>query len=75
MVKADGPAAPSAPVLRLKTTTSLTLQAQAGQEYSLNGITWKDSAALSGLTLDTDYTIQTRVKAMATREVSQQVQA
>ncbi|WMT41205.1 S-layer homology domain-containing protein [Paenibacillus sp. D2_2] len=61
-----GPAAPAAPSLDKKTTTSITLQAVVGQEYSKdNGVTWQDSATFSGLTPDTDYTFVTRVKSPA----------
>ncbi|WP_246096589.1 S-layer homology domain-containing protein [Paenibacillus sinopodophylli] len=70
VAKADGPAAPSAPVLSTKTTTSLKLQAEAGQEYSLDGALWQDNTTFSGLTPNTDYTLKTRVKATATREAS-----
>ena len=64
-------AAPAAPVEASKTTTSITLQAAAGQEYSNDGgVTWQDSPTFSGLTPETDYTFVTRVKATATNDAS-----
>lgn len=71
VVAADGAAAPAAPVETSKTTTSITLQAVAGQEYSNDGgVTWQDSPTFSGLTPETDYTFVTRVKATATNNAS-----
>ncbi|QYR21257.1 S-layer homology domain-containing protein [Paenibacillus sp. sptzw28] len=68
---ADGAAAPAAPVETSKTTTSITLQTVAGQEYSNDGgVTWQDSPTFSGLTPETDYTFVTRVKATATNNAS-----
>ncbi|WP_307438338.1 MULTISPECIES: S-layer homology domain-containing protein [unclassified Paenibacillus] len=64
-------AAPAAPDVASKTTTSITLLAVAGQEYSKDGgVTWQDSPTFSGLTPNTDYTIVTRVKATATQNAS-----
>ncbi len=71
VAKADGPAAPAAATLTGQTTTSLTLTAVAGQEYSKdNGATWQDSATFTSLTPGTDYTFVTRVKATATHGAS-----
>lgn len=69
--KADGPSAPSAPTEASKTTTSITLNGEVGQEYSKDhGLTWQDSPIFSGLTPDTEYTFVTRVKETATHKVS-----
>ncbi|MCM3716662.1 S-layer homology domain-containing protein [Alkalihalobacillus oceani] len=69
--KADGPSAPSAPTEVSKTTTTIMLQEEAGQEYSGdNGTTWQDSPIFSGLMSDTEYTFITRVKETATHKAS-----
>ncbi|QOS81887.1 S-layer homology domain-containing protein [Paenibacillus sp. JNUCC31] len=68
---ADEVVTPAAPVEVSKTSTSITLQAVTGQEYSIDGgVTWQDSPTFGGLTPDTDYTIVTRVKATATQPAS-----
>ncbi|NEW07314.1 hypothetical protein GK047_15010 [Paenibacillus sp. SYP-B3998] len=68
---ADGAEAPAAPVEVSKTTTSITLQAVTGQEYSIDGgVTWQDSSTFAGLMPGTNYTIVTRVKATATQLAS-----
>ena len=56
---------PDAPVVEARTRDSLTVTAQAGQEYSLDGATWQtaDAASLTfdGLTPGKEYTVSTRV--------------
>lgn len=68
--KEAGPSAPSAPIEDSKTTTSITLKAVAGQEYSIDGTTWKENPTFTGLTPDTEYTFVTRVKATSTHQES-----
>ena len=50
------PAAPDAPVLETKTSTSVTLQVQSGYEYSKDGYTWQTSNLFTGLSPETQYT-------------------
>ena len=57
-------ATPSAPVLS-STANSVTAQAVAGCEYSLDGTVWQDSNVFSGLAPATPYTVYMRVKATA----------
>ncbi|MBQ8317518.1 MAG: Ig-like domain-containing protein [Lachnospiraceae bacterium] len=52
----DTYATPSAPVVDSKTSTSVTLQAIAGCQYSKDGKTWQDSNVFSGLKANTEYT-------------------
>ncbi|MED3553004.1 hypothetical protein [Cytobacillus praedii] len=69
--KADRPSAPSAPIIESKTTTSITLKSETGQEYSMdNGETWGDSPVFTGLTPDTSYTFISRIKETATKKAS-----
>ncbi len=48
--------APEAPVVDSKTSTSVTLKAVTGCQYSKDGKTWQDSNVFSGLKADTEYT-------------------
>jgi len=57
-------ATPAAPVLS-STANSVTAQAVAGCEYSLNGTVWQDSNVFSGLNPATSYTLYMRYKATA----------
>jgi uncharacterized protein YjdB len=69
--KADGPAAPAAPILADKTNTSITLTANSLHEFSINnGTTWQDSPVFTGLTELTPYTFIVRVKATSTTNES-----
>ena len=71
VVKADGPAAPAAPVLVSKTDTSVTLTANALNQFSKDaGATWQDSEVFTGLTAETEYTFVTRIKATSTTNES-----
>ena len=69
VVKADGPAAPGAPILASKTSTSVTLTANALNEFSKDGSTWQGEV-FSGLTASTAYTFTARVKETATTNAS-----
>ena len=69
--KADGPSAPSAPTLASKTTTSITLAAMSGNEFSIDsGSTWQDSEVFTSLTPLTSYTFTARVKETSTTNAS-----
>ena len=69
--KANSPSTPSAPTEASKTTTSITLNGVAGQEYSKdNGTTWQDSPIFSELTPNTGYMFITRVRETATHKAS-----
>ncbi len=70
IVKAAGPAAPSAPTLSSKTDTSVTLVANALNQFSRDGATWQDSNVFSALSTSTSYTFYARVKATATTNES-----
>lgn len=60
-------AAPVAPVLSSKTSSSITLTSVPTQEYSLNsGLTWQNSGVFSGLSAATTYSAITRTKATST---------
>jgi len=62
ITKADV-SAPSAPTLASKTTTSITLTANALHEFSKDsGSTWQESEVFTGLTASTSYTFVARVK-------------
>lgn len=61
-----GPAAPDAPVKESATSSSVTLAATAGNEYSRDGgATWQDSGVFTGLNANTAYGFVARVKATA----------
>jgi len=56
--------APLAPTLNSRTSTSITVTAVAGQEYSIdNGATWQSGNIFSGLNANTAYSIVSRVAA------------
>lgn len=60
------PAAPGAPTLKHKTSTSVTVDAVSGQEYSINGgKTWQVSGQFTNLTPETTYQILTRIRETA----------
>ncbi len=63
-------AAPSAPAATNITTTSVTLKATSGYEYSMDGQTWQNSNVFSGLTKATQYTFYQRVAETATSYAS-----
>ncbi|MBU7005631.1 S-layer homology domain-containing protein [Phosphitispora fastidiosa] len=69
--KADGPAAPDAPVLVGKTETTVTLTANPLVEFSRDGgSTWQDSEVFTGLTPETGYTFIARVRETDTHKAS-----
>ena len=57
------PATPAVPTVSDYTDVSITVATMSGQEYRLGSGTWQDSGAFSGLTPETQYTVETRVKA------------
>ena len=63
-------AAPSAPAATNITTTSVTLKATSGYEYSMDGQTWQSSNVFSGLTKATQYTFYQRIAETATAYAS-----
>jgi len=63
-------AAPGAPTLASKTATSITLNAIAGAEYSMDGVNWVDALLFSSLTPNTSYTFYARMKETATHAAS-----
>lgn len=72
VLKADGPEKPQAPVEDTKTTTSIKLMEEEGQEYSIVGSdSWQDFGEFTGLTPDTEYTFVTRVKETETHKPSE----
>ena len=55
-------AAPSAPTLKNKTSTSITVNTVPGQEYSIDGgSSWQGSGEFSGLSPEATYEIVTRI--------------
>ena len=54
--------APNAPTITSKTSTSITLNAIVGAEYSINGTDWRDSLEFNNLTPNTEYTFYARLK-------------
>ncbi|MBQ7847558.1 MAG: hypothetical protein IJ344_04650, partial [Clostridia bacterium] len=64
------PAAPSAPTVSSKTSTSVTLKSVTGYEYSKNGTTWQTSPTFTGLSPATTYKFYQRVAATSTSYAS-----
>ncbi len=52
--------APEAPILSNRTNNSITLVANSGYEYSLNGTTWQTSNVFTGLSPNTEYSFYQR---------------
>jgi uncharacterized repeat protein (TIGR02543 family) len=53
---------PNAPALSSKSDTAVTLTAAAGFEYSIDGVTWQDSAIFTDLSPSTPYSFYQRLK-------------
>ena len=58
--KGNRPSAPDAPTMESFTGTSLTLKAQTGCEYSMNGTDWQESPTFVGLTTGNLYSFYAR---------------
>ena len=56
------PAAPELPVLLSKTSTSITLVAVSGCEYSIDSVHWQDNPIFTDLSPDTEYSLYQRIK-------------
>lgn len=69
-VSKAGQLAPSAPTLDAKTAASITLNAIADAEYSIDGVNWQDSVTFNGLTPNTGYTFYARLKENANYNAS-----
>lgn len=54
------PKKPTAPILKAKTNNSITVKAEDGFQYSIDGANWGDSAVFSGLTPNTQYSVYCR---------------
>ncbi len=73
MVKAaelPTPAAPSAPTLASKTSSSVTLRAVSGYEYRMNSGNWQTSPTFSNLQPGTTYSFYQRVAATSSSKES-----
>lgn len=55
-------APPNPPTIADISTTSITLEAMDGYEYSMDGINWQDSPTFTNLAPNTEYTFYTRKK-------------
>ncbi|MBQ9469236.1 MAG: dockerin type I repeat-containing protein [Clostridia bacterium] len=55
------PQAPTAPVMQTKTPSSVTLIAESGYEYRIEGGSWQKSAVFTGLTANKTYTFYRRL--------------
>jgi hypothetical protein len=62
--------APDAPTIASQTPTSVTLDAIANAEYSINGTTWQDDVLFDNLTPNTLYTFYARFKGSITQLTS-----
>ena len=61
---------PPAPTRKSRTTTSITLTAVSGCEYSRDGKSWQSGTTFSGLSAGKTYTFYQRYKATSTMEAS-----
>ncbi len=62
---------PKAPLLLKSESTSITLVAVSGYEYSMDGIHWQDSPIFLALTPETEYCFYQRIKETDTNYASQ----
>ena len=65
------PAKPSTPIVASKTSSSVTLKATEGYEYSLDGKVWHSSNVFDGLKDDTEYTFYQRIAETETSYASE----
>ena len=61
---------PAAPTIASKTASSVTLNAVAGCEYSIDGVNWRDSTTFDNLVPGQNYTFYQRYKETATAQAS-----
>ena len=61
---------PPAPTLKSITSSSISVNAETGIEYSINGTSWNTTGTFSGLKSGTEYSIFARYKATATHFAS-----
>ena len=62
--------APNTPTMHDKTTTTVTLTATEGYEYSKDGVNWQSSPTFTGLKPNTEYRFYQRVKETSTHHAS-----
>ena len=62
VLKAEGPATPAAPVASVVTDNSILLEVIEGAEYRIDGGTWQDSPEFTGLSRNTTYNFEARIK-------------
>nr|AGS53090.1 multidomain protein [uncultured bacterium contig00036] len=70
VLKKAAPAAPPAPALQAVTYNSVTLEAEAGHEYSIDGINWRNSRVFGGLAPNTLYYFYQRIAETTDTEAS-----
>ena len=63
-------AKPNAPTLASRSTSSITLVAISGAEYSMDGKTWQNSPTFTGLSSGTNYTFYVRLAANSNHNAS-----
>ncbi len=73
--KLPSPAAPSAPTMAGKTSTSITLASISGAEYRLGTGAWQSSPVFTGLQPGTEYTFTIRIAETETALASAESQA
>lgn len=62
LIKPENPNTVLNPEVIDVTTSSITLKALSGYEYSMDGIAWQDSNVFTGLFADTEYVFYQRIK-------------
>jgi hypothetical protein len=70
VAKSPSPSAPVAPAVTAKTSTSVTLKANARHEFSKDGVTWQRSGTFTRLAPGTRYSFHQRVKETASTHAS-----